>query len=61
MTRRRPRTYRASDADHMAGVLAQFDGTCPRCDEPIFRLSSQVVRHREDWIHVQCASGFSDE
>lgn len=59
MTRRR--TYRGKTADRMAGVLAQHDGQCWVCDRPIFRLSSQVVLRRGDWVHTHCVSGADDE
>ena len=54
MTRRR---FTGTTADHMAGRLAQFDGTCPICDRPITRLASQVVLRKGDWVHTSCVSG----
>lgn len=59
MTRRR--TYRGKTADRMAGVLAQHDGHCWMCDRPIFRLASQVVLRRGEWVHTTCVPGSDDE
>lgn len=58
MTRRR---FTGKTADRMAGRLAQFDRTCPKCDQPITRLVSQVVLRRGEWIHTSCAPGARDE
>ena len=44
-----------------AGMVAWFDGDCPRCPEPVVRHSSQVVQHGGDWIHAGCANGADDE
>jgi hypothetical protein len=61
MSRER-RRFTGKTADHMAGRLAQFDGTCAcGCDGPIFRLASQVVLRRGEWILTGCAPGASDE
>jgi len=57
MVRRR---YSPRTADHMAGTLAQHDGQCWVCDKPIFRLQSQVVRRRGNWVHVSCVSGWDE-
>lgn len=57
----RARRFTGKTADHMAGLLAWFDGSCPRCDQPIYRQVSQIVKRREDWIHTTCASGADDE
>ncbi|MDB5716478.1 MAG: hypothetical protein JWO15_3875 [Sphingomonadales bacterium] len=48
-------------AGRPAGVLAWFDGDCGRCDNPITRNVSQLVRHGDDWIHATCANGADDE
>lgn len=63
MTRRSPRRRSGWDADatRPAGVRANFDGQCPRCDRPITRHGNQVVQRKGEWIHVECASGASDE
>lgn len=55
------RTYRGRTADRMSGVLAQHDGQCWVCDQPIFRLSSQVVLRRGEWVHTTCVPGADDE
>jgi hypothetical protein len=55
MTRSRRRT-RAEWDEHLSGVRALHDGVCLRCPEPILR-DQRVTRHRDGWIHVQCASG----
>jgi hypothetical protein len=55
MTRSRRRT-RAEWDEHLSGVRALHDGVCLRCPEPILR-DQRVIRHRDGWIHVQCASG----
>lgn len=52
--------YSARTAGHLAGVLAQHDGHCWICDQPIHRLASQVVLRRGDWIHTTCAPGADD-
>ena len=57
MARRR---YSPRTADHMAGTLAQHDGQCWVCDKPIFRLQSQVVRRRGNWVHVSCVPGWDE-
>lgn len=44
-----------------AGVLAWFDGTCPRCDQPIIGNADQVIERKQSWIHSRCASGADDE
>jgi len=46
---------------HQSGRLADFTGTCPRCDNPITRNVSRVVLRHGDWIHVECAPGGDDE
>jgi hypothetical protein len=59
MTRSRRRTRPEWD-EHLSGVRALHDGVCLRCPEPILR-DQRVTRHRDGWLHVRCASGFSDE
>jgi hypothetical protein len=55
---KRRRTYRASIADKVSGLLAKHDGhgDCIRCPEPILK-DQRIVRHGEHYIHVHCASG----
>lgn len=57
MTRRR--TNPKFD-EHLSGVRATFERECARCPEPIL-VGQSVVKHRDGWIHVTCASGFGDE
>lgn len=57
----RRRLYPSKVADRMAGQLADFDSQCWVCDQPIWRLSSQVVLRRGSWIHTSCASGGDDD
>lgn len=54
------RRFTGKSADRMAGVLAEFDGQCWVCDKPIFRMVSQVVKRRDDWVHTTCAPGADD-
>lgn len=56
------RLYRGKTADRMAGRLAQHDGTCAcGCDQPIFRLVSQVVPRGGGWWLTGCMPGADDE
>ena len=41
----------------LPGLLAKYDATCPRCDEPIIARQTQVVYQRGVYIHCACASG----
>lgn len=52
-------TPATTDSDP-GGALAWWDDTCPRCDEPITRHVSTVVKRGERWIHAGCASGQDD-
>jgi hypothetical protein len=54
---RRRRTYKASIADKISGLLAKVDGgNCDRCDLAILK-DQRIVRRGEHYIHVHCASG----
>lgn len=55
MTNRR--RYSHATADRMSGQLAQFDGQCWTCDQPIIRLVSQVVMRKGAWVHTSCMPG----
>jgi hypothetical protein len=59
MARRPRRRLPLEQVNKMAGVLATWTGTCPRCGGELHQ--SQVVRHHNDWIHVRCAPGQDDE
>lgn len=50
----------ATRARRQPGIVANFEGTCPRCPDPISR-GDRVVFQRGVYIHVTCASGQDDE
>jgi uncharacterized paraquat-inducible protein A len=42
------------------GIDARFQSICPRCGHDI-TPGQRVVRRRDTYIHVHCASGADDE
>ena len=64
--RRRPKTAmeRMLDEAQLAGFIAKFDGVCHKCREDYFAKQSRIVPvpgRPDRYMHVTCASGFSDE
>lgn len=59
MTRRPPRVPPGQE-QHLAGIRATSDGVCARCPEPILKDQRIVPARDGRWMHVECASGFSD-
>lgn len=38
------------------GIVAQYDGDCPYCDEPIEADSDRITEAESwGWVHVDCA------
>lgn len=48
-------------AEPQPGIVAKFDGECPRCDGAIVKGVTRVVYQRGHYIHTGCASGADDE
>lgn len=38
-------------------VLAQYDGRCSICDEPILADLDQIVCEDDEWVHEGCVDG----
>lgn len=57
MTRRRRRPRLPEDQlRHIVGTRAGFNGSCPRCSDPIVP-DDRVVRAKVGWVHARCAAG----
>lgn len=45
---------RTAKTRDQGGFLAQRDGDCPVCSEPVVRLVSAIVYRRGEPVHVEC-------
>lgn len=46
--------------DHLSGFASRWHTICTRCGADIF-IADRVIRRGGHLIHIECASGYSDE